>query len=112
MLAADSGGPTETVVDGETGLLRQPKVEAWSPALAELIGMTPDRRKAVGDAARKRVRDHFSADTLGRELESACREASGLGDLHTLIGDKLIWGGGVLMIGSAAALGLTIWLSG
>ena len=116
VLAADSGGPTETVVDLShgptgTGFLRPPNPEAWATALAELIHLSPGRRKEVSEAARKRVAENFSSDTLGREMEEACREALAIGDIHTQIGDRMIWGGATLMIGSALALGVTLWLS-
>ncbi len=116
VLAVDSGGPTETIIDLSagptgTGLVRPPNPEAWSKALGGLINLPPDRRKEASSAAKKRVADHFSAATLGRELEGACREALAMGDIQTQLGDQLIWGGGVMVIGSAVALGLTLWFS-
>lgn len=116
VLAVNSGGPTETIIDLSagtigTGLLRPHTPEAWSAALAELINLTLDRRKEVSEAAKRRVKENFSSDTLGRELEGSCHEALAMGDIHTQIGDKLIWGGGMMVVGSAVALGITLWLS-
>jgi len=116
VLAADSGGPTESIVhfssdSSGTGLLRPPTAEAWAPALAELISLSPDRRKEVAEASRKRVKDNFSAETLGRQLESACREALAMGDIHTQLGDQLIWGGAMMAGLSGVAICFTIWLT-
>lgn len=116
VLAADSGGPTETVVDLSssnlgTGLLREPSPDLWSIALGELINLPPDRRKEVSDAARERVAEKFSAKSLGRELDDACREALAMGDIHSQLGDRMIWGGAVLIGNSVLALGFTIWLT-
>lgn len=117
VLAADSGGPTETILDLDeygdrgTGLLRKPTPEDWAPALAFLIDLPSDRREKIAKSAKGRVRDHFSSDTLGKELEDACREALRLGDLHTQLGDRLIWGGGMLVVTSGVMLGLTIWMN-
>jgi glycosyltransferase involved in cell wall biosynthesis len=62
MLVTDVGGNAEAVVDGETGLV----VPAHDPArlgaaLASLAG-DPARRRAMGAAGRRRVREHFSLD--------------------------------------------------
>ncbi|KAK8846831.1 hypothetical protein IAR55_005919 [Kwoniella newhampshirensis] len=117
VLAADSGGPTETILDlstsdSGTGILRPPQAEAWAPALASLIVMTGDERSKVKEAARARVKDEFSMEKLGSDLEQAFRDALAMGDLHVYLGDKLIWGGAMLMGTSAVGLALIIWLSG
>ncbi len=62
MVVTDVGGNAEAVVDGETGLV----VPAQDPArlgaaLASLAGDSA-RRRAMGAAGRRRVREHFSLD--------------------------------------------------
>lgn len=133
VLACDSGGPTETIVDPSassspsssstassapadsdvakgTGLLRPGTPDAWAPALAQLIGLPPAARAALSKRAKQRVQDHFSLSTLGREMERACRDALAAKDPQEQIGDTLIrWGGGVVL-GAAVALGATLWL--
>ena len=79
--------------------------------MEELINLPSNRRQEISLAAKKRVKDMFSSDTLGREMEESCREALKLGDLHTNMGDGMIWGSLGIMGASAAALGLTLWLS-
>lgn len=106
VLAANSGGPVETIVEmgGEkqgTGLLRSPTPEAWSPALAALIDLTPSARAEVAEAAKRRVKEQFSSEKLGRELQAACETASNMGPLSELLADKLIWGGLLLMFSAA-----------
>eukprot|EP00741_Cyanophora_paradoxa_P010686 tig00020538_g10328.t1 len=51
VLAADSGGPRESVVHGGTGYLLEGRAEAWAGALAELLG-SPARAREMGDKAR------------------------------------------------------------
>lgn len=111
VLATNTGGPLETVVDGKTGILRPSNAEAWRDGLQDLILMTADQRKEMGQLARKRVEENFSLGKLGEEMETACREALVMGDLHGGIGDKLIEGGVWLMIAAGVAFAATLWLS-
>ena len=111
VLAVNSGGPTETIIEGETGFLRPPTPEAWAPVLAEIFAMDNEKQERMEKTAEARVRETFSLETLGRELNEACREAMDMGDLHTQLGGLLMWGGASLMLLSAVALGMTILLS-
>lgn len=109
VLACDTGGPTETVVDLEsgsagTGLLRPPTPEAWESALTTLINLSDTERKRISKAGKARVHDNFSSETLGRELDAACREAAKATNPHTTIGDTLIRFGATLMVVSLACL--------
>jgi phosphatidylinositol alpha-1,6-mannosyltransferase len=74
-VAGASGGAPEAVADGETGLVvREPGDPA---AVAEAIGellADPDRRAAMGVAARRRAETEFAYDVL------ASRLAAGLAD--------------------------------
>jgi len=117
VLAVDSGGPRETVIDlsqeNGTGFLRPPWPGEWAEAMVKLIDLPQSEREKIKKAGIKRVKDHFSSETLGRELESACREALAVGgDVQAEIGDKLIWGGAALMGFAAFNLGLIWWLYG
>ncbi len=67
VVAADLGGPTETVLDGRTGFLRQPSAEAFADALSTLVSRV-DIAQAFGNAAREHVGQHFSLDVFGRDL--------------------------------------------
>lgn len=59
-----AGGLTESVADGESGLLVPPKdVAALSEAIASLIEH-PDRRRQLADAGRRRMQREFSIDRM------------------------------------------------
>jgi phosphatidyl-myo-inositol dimannoside synthase len=68
-VAGDSGGAAEAVVDGETGLVvgRPSDVSAVAGALAGLLD-DPDRRRAMGAAARDRAVDEFGYGRLAGRL--------------------------------------------
>jgi alpha-1,3/alpha-1,6-mannosyltransferase len=111
VLATNTGGPLETILDPQTGLLRKPDARVWAEAMEQLINLPSSQRQDMSRTAKKRVKEMFSLDTLGRELEESCREALKLGDLHTNMGDGMIWGSLGIMGASVVALGLTFWLS-
>jgi len=70
VLAVNSGGPTETVVDAVTGWLREPTSTDFCGALQGVLdhrAQLPD----VGRAGRARVEKHFSFHAFGQRLESA-----------------------------------------
>ena len=71
VLAANNGGPLETIVDGDTGWLRSPeKVEEWTVVMQEaLTGRTDDQLQRMGSAGRKRVIAEFSATKLAQRLD-------------------------------------------
>ncbi|PHH73306.1 hypothetical protein CDD80_3906 [Ophiocordyceps camponoti-rufipedis] len=69
VLAANSGGPVETVRDGRTGWLRDPRdVDAWSDAMHQALALSDAERKAMGDEAAARVRAEFGRDVMARRL--------------------------------------------
>ena len=60
MVVTDIGGNAEVVVDGQTGLVVPPRdPKRLGDAILDLA-QDPGRRKAMGDAARKRLADEFS----------------------------------------------------
>jgi glycosyltransferase involved in cell wall biosynthesis len=65
VIAADHGATRETVVPGQTGWLAKPgDVEAWASAMAEAVHAGPERRAAMGAAARARARTLYSVDAM------------------------------------------------
>ena len=75
-VGSTSGGILDAVIDGETGILVP---EESAPALADALTYlfrNPDRRKAMGRAARERARRQFSpaviASRFRNEISSAC----------------------------------------
>jgi len=67
VLACNSGGPTETVVDGETGYLRPPSPEEWAKAIQGLL-QDPNRIRAMGEKAQEHVLKHFSTKAFVSQL--------------------------------------------
>ncbi|EMD34318.1 glycosyltransferase family 4 protein [Gelatoporia subvermispora B] len=83
VLACNSGGPTESVVDqpaeDRTGWLRPPQPEVWAEALLEVVGLTEKDRAALAERARRRAKEHFGMDAMARGLETALKDAASLG---------------------------------
>ncbi len=80
IIASAVGGIPEVVITGSTGILVQPRdVEGMGRALANLLD-DGTRRQGMGQAARERVRAHFSAqrmvaETIGLYQELMDRKA-------------------------------------
>lgn len=71
VLAADSGGPLETVVEGETGWLRDVgRVDEWTEVMREALEDGRERElEAMGRRGRERVRKEFSEARMAGRLE-------------------------------------------
>lgn len=60
VLVGDSGGASETVIDGRTGYLLDPHDPAlWADRLTGLL-LDPTRARAWGDTGRSHIAEHFS----------------------------------------------------
>lgn len=69
VIAANSGGPLETVT-AETGWQRDPKTEEWAPVIAHaLFGMSPEEQQTYSQNSHKRVMDRFSEKEMSLEFE-------------------------------------------
>jgi glycosyltransferase involved in cell wall biosynthesis len=69
VVATAPGGPSETVVDGETGFLVPPSdASAIAKALEELLA-DPAKRISMGEAGRRRAREVFSLPRYVSEFE-------------------------------------------
>lgn len=67
VIAVNSGGPTESIVDGETGFLCAPKPDAFRKAMDALF-LNPNLRAEMGKRGRERVVAHFSLGAFQRNL--------------------------------------------
>ncbi|KAM9783045.1 alpha-1,3/1,6-mannosyltransferase ALG2 [Neosynchiropus ocellatus] len=67
VIAVNSGGPLESVGNGETGLLCEPTAQSFSQAMEKLV-MDPVLRRKMGQAGRKRVQDKFSLQAFSDQL--------------------------------------------
>ncbi|KAG9229935.1 hypothetical protein BJ875DRAFT_386255 [Amylocarpus encephaloides] len=72
VLAANTGGPLETVVHGKTGWLCSPcDVGGWSAVMNQVLhNMSWKERKAVGAAGKQRVKTEFSDIKMAERLDS------------------------------------------
>ena len=105
VLAADTGGPVETVVEGETGWLRDAgDAAAWTAVMERALhGLPAAERAAMARAAARRVRDGFGQDRMAERLDAVL---DGLLDAAPAPGA----GRAELWIGVAAvALATTLW---
>uniref|UniRef100_A0A0R3RXD4 Alpha-1,3/1,6-mannosyltransferase ALG2 n=1 Tax=Elaeophora elaphi TaxID=1147741 RepID=A0A0R3RXD4_9BILA len=74
VIAPNSGGPRETIVDGETGFLVKENPNSFAEKMAELV-RDKFKAEAMGNAGRKRVESVFAMDNFVVQLESLIREA-------------------------------------
>jgi alpha-1,3/alpha-1,6-mannosyltransferase len=73
VLAANEGGPTETVISGQTGWLRDvTKVQDWTEVMRIALedGEGEERLREMGKWGRERVVAEFSVEKLAERLET------------------------------------------
>lgn len=69
VIAVNSGGPLESILDGETGFLCESKPEAFGEAMAKVCGPANATRVAqMGESGRNRARVVFSLETFADTL--------------------------------------------
>ncbi|MDH3705911.1 MAG: glycosyltransferase family 4 protein [Acidimicrobiia bacterium] len=77
-IAGFSGGATEAVVDGETGVVVDPGDDQRATAAAiDRLLSDPAARAEMGAAARRRAEREFSYDVLARRLHTALDDTFG-----------------------------------
>ena len=69
VIAVSSGGPLETVVDGETGYLCPGKPEDFAGAMKKICSESGLAKK-LGESGRKHVIEKFSFDAFTAQLDS------------------------------------------
>jgi len=86
ILATNTGGPTESVVDHpakeRTGWLCPPDPQVWADALDEIVGLSVDERQALSARSRTRARDLFGMDAMAERLEVVLEEAVSRGPVR------------------------------
>jgi alpha-1,3/alpha-1,6-mannosyltransferase len=78
VIAVDRGGPTETIVHGQTGWLVPPRPEAFAEALSRVLG-APEEARRMGRAGWAHVRRRFSRPAFGERLEASLRAVARAG---------------------------------
>jgi len=79
VLAAATGGPTETVIDGETGWLRDTQdICGWADIIGQVVSgsITEHELQRMGAAGAARVRSSFGQDALAERLDTLLHEMS------------------------------------
>ena len=71
VLAANNGGPLETVIDGQTGWLRSvTATEEWTQIIRKvLFEMKEEQLLQMGEAGRQRVKGEFSRNKMSIGLD-------------------------------------------
>lgn len=71
VLACNTGGPTETVVEGVTGWLRSPEeVGQWTDVMDVVLNnMTAKERAKMGKAGPERVRANFGDVQMAERID-------------------------------------------
>ncbi|EXJ75236.1 alpha-1,3/alpha-1,6-mannosyltransferase [Cladophialophora psammophila CBS 110553] len=71
VLASNSGGPLETIVEDETGWLRDAsKVEEWTAVINKVLHeLSPPDLQMIGRNGRERVREHFTRSTMAGKFD-------------------------------------------
>ncbi|CAL5870814.1 uncharacterized protein PFLUO_LOCUS5054 [Penicillium psychrofluorescens] len=71
VLASNTGGPLETIVEGETGWLRDAHaVDEWTAVMDKVLyGMTPEEVDKMAAAGKARAQQEFSFTAMGDRLE-------------------------------------------
>ncbi|KAI1642187.1 glycosyltransferase family 4 protein [Daldinia loculata] len=71
VLAADTGGPTETVVEGVTGWLRSPAdVASWTEVMDKVLNhLSPSELAALSKAGISRVKENFGEAHMAKRLD-------------------------------------------
>ena len=85
VLACNSGGPLESILDKETGYLCEPTQEAFGEAMYSIIKTSKNDLNLMirmGEAGRKHVIDRFSLDSFATDLDKVILEMT-KGKEHT-----------------------------
>ncbi|KAJ3064192.1 Alpha-1,3-mannosyltransferase-like protein [Quaeritorhiza haematococci] len=101
VIAVNSGGPTESIVHGETGFLCDSTPEAFADAVAQILGEDEGEKKEkkskssvgraeMGKRGRMRVKDKFSLDAFVGSLDGMVKDlAKENGAVPELVGALL-----------------------
>ena len=77
VIAVNSGGPLETVVEGSTGFLCEQDPIAFSQAIEKVYRMNKSDLQTMKRAAQNRAKEHFSLPVFSTKLEAMLQ---GLGE--------------------------------
>ncbi|KIK70073.1 glycosyltransferase family 4 protein [Collybiopsis luxurians FD-317 M1] len=108
VLACDSGGPVESIVDhplGErTGWLRPPKPEHWAESLAEIVHLSDEERSQMRARAKKRAKSLFGMEAMASGIEDSLKKAVAMGKVRSRL---MFW---IIVMLAFFSLLLALWL--
>lgn len=101
VLATNTGGPTESVVDKptkeKTGWLCAPDAKLWAEALGEIVGLTEGERRAMSTRAKARATQKFSMEATAKGMEVALEQAVAMGPVPLPWSLRFLAVGGLLL---------------
>lgn len=75
VLAANTGGPVETILDAQTGWLRDPDdVGAWSTVMQHALAMRDVDLVKMGETGERRVKELFGREKMAETLDGIVDE--------------------------------------
>ncbi|PVV01631.1 hypothetical protein BB560_003943 [Smittium megazygosporum] len=83
VVAVNSGGPTETILDGKTGFLSSPTPIDFANNITKILGISsgqndsPNFKETLGKQAKEHVLSRFSLDVYTQKLEEYIYETMG-----------------------------------
>ena len=99
VLAANEGGPTETVIDGQTGWLRDVrKVQDWTEVMRAALedGPGEERLKEMGMRGQERVKAEFSKGKMAERFENEIQNMMYAGRVPMISMMVVVVGAGLL----------------
>lgn len=111
VLASNTGGPLETIVEGETGWLRDVEnVDEWAAVIRKVLhDLTPQQIKKMRESGQQRVTKHFTRQTMASKINSELLDVlEGKRSSDFLERKDIVMGLG-LVLAFAAALFATIF---
>lgn len=108
VLAVNSGGPLETVVEGRTGFLRGDHDDTeWTAVILDFLAMPDEELRQVGENGRKRVEQLFSREKMATTLEKEVKGMVEEWDGRERKRDAVVWLGvlGVFVVVGVSWIG-------
>lgn len=109
VLAANEGGPLETVVENRTGWLRDAgKVEQWTAIMSKVLDLSAGERgrgllRGMGENGQERVEKEFSKEGMAERLDRSLEEVGVLKAKSVGKGWGLGWVVGALVLFAVVA---------
>lgn len=106
VLAANTGGPLETIVDGKTGWHRDvAKAEAWTAVIHKVLHeLSLIEISTMAENGRRRVAEHFTRQRMARKIDEELRKMRETKRSAFLEGKDILLGLGVVAAFVAALM--------